>query len=73
MKNCFINKGDFFILVIQNFWKGAGVAELARLESVCTCKRTVGSNPTLSALKGSLLGFPFFISGLTITSVEASF
>jgi hypothetical protein len=30
-------------------WKGAGVAELARLESVCTGNRTVGSNPTLSA------------------------
>lgn len=29
--------------------KDAGVVELARLESVCTCKGTVGSNPTLSA------------------------
>ena len=29
--------------------RGAGVAELARLESVCALTRTVGSNPTLSA------------------------
>ena len=32
-------------------WKGAGVVELARLESVCARKGTVGSNPTLSAVK----------------------
>ena len=31
--------------------RGAGVAELARLESVLARKRHVGSNPTLSALK----------------------
>ena len=30
--------------------RGAGVAELARLESVLARKRHVGSNPTLSAL-----------------------
>jgi hypothetical protein len=29
--------------------RDAGVVELARLESVCTGNRTVGSNPTLSA------------------------
>ena len=29
--------------------RDAGVAELARLESVCARKGTVGSNPTLSA------------------------
>ena len=31
------------------FRRGARVAELARLESVCTGDCTVGSNPTLSA------------------------
>ncbi len=31
-------------------WRGAGVADQARLESVCTRKGTVGSNPTLSVL-----------------------
>ncbi len=31
------------------FWKGAGVVELARLESVCMGNRTEGSNPSLSA------------------------
>ena len=29
--------------------RGAGVADQARLESVCSRKATVGSNPTLSA------------------------
>jgi hypothetical protein len=29
--------------------RGAGVAELAALEMLCTGNRTVGSNPTLSA------------------------
>ena len=29
--------------------RGAGVADRARLEIVCARKRTVGSNPTLSA------------------------
>ena len=33
----------------QLFWRGAGVAELAALEMLCTGNRTVGSNPTLSA------------------------
>ena|GEM_PF-2078303 len=32
-------------------WRGAGVADQARLESVCIRKVTVGSNPTLSAIK----------------------
>ena len=31
--------------------RGAGVAELAALEMLCTGNRTVGSNPTLSATK----------------------
>jgi hypothetical protein len=31
-------------------WRGAGVADQARLESVCSRKVTVGSNPTLSAM-----------------------
>ena len=31
--------------------RGAGVADQARLESVCSRKVTVGSNPTLSASK----------------------
>jgi hypothetical protein len=35
--------------ICNAFRIGAGVAELARLESVCTGNRTVGSNPTLSA------------------------
>ena len=30
-------------------WRGAGVAYQARLESACSRKATVGSNPTLSA------------------------
>ena len=30
--------------------RGAGVADRARLEIVCARKRTVGSNPTLSAM-----------------------
>ncbi len=30
--------------------RGAGVADQARLESVCSRKVTVGSNPTLSAI-----------------------
>ena len=29
--------------------RGAGVADRGSLENCCTCKRTVGSNPTLSA------------------------
>ena len=31
-------------------WRGAGVADQARLESVCRGNLTVGSNPTLSAI-----------------------
>ena len=38
-----------YFLVILLFRRGAGVVELARLESVCARKGTVGSNPTLSA------------------------
>ncbi len=34
----------------QFFWRGAGVAELAALEMLCAGNRTVGSNPTLSAI-----------------------
>jgi hypothetical protein len=34
----------------SSFWRGAGVAELAALEMLCTGNRTVGSNPTLSAM-----------------------
>ncbi len=33
----------------NDFWRGAGVAYLARLESVCARKGTEGSNPSLSA------------------------
>jgi hypothetical protein len=33
----------------QRLRRGAGVAYQARLESVCSRKVTVGSNPTLSA------------------------
>jgi hypothetical protein len=33
----------------QRLGRGAGVAYQARLESVCSRKVTVGSNPTLSA------------------------
>ncbi len=44
-----LNRG--IILFNLHSRKGAGVVELARLESVCTCKGTVGSNPTLSAFK----------------------
>jgi hypothetical protein len=35
--------------IILSLWRGAGVAELAALEMLCTGNRTVGSNPTLSA------------------------
>ena len=31
-------------------WRGAGVVELAALEMLCAGNRTVGSNPTLSAI-----------------------
>ena len=31
-------------------WRGAGVVELAALEMLWTGNRTVGSNPTLSAI-----------------------
>jgi hypothetical protein len=31
-------------------WRGAGVVELACLENKCAGNRTVGSNPTLSAI-----------------------
>ncbi len=34
---------------LKSVGRGAGVAELARLESVCAGNCTVGSNPTLSA------------------------
>ena len=37
------------MVVKTRFRRGAGVVELARLESVCAGNRTVGSNPTLSA------------------------
>ena len=43
----------FNIFAHQNR-KDAGVVELARLESVCTSNGTVGSNPTLSAIKKPL-------------------
>ena len=45
------NRIDIF--AFEN-WKDAGVVELARLESVCTREGTVGSNPTLSAIKKPL-------------------
>jgi hypothetical protein len=35
---------------IPQLRRGAGVADQARLESVCSRKATVGSNPTLSAI-----------------------
>jgi hypothetical protein len=38
--------------------RGAGVAELAALEMLCTGNCTVGSNPTLSA---TLFGLPILI------------
>jgi hypothetical protein len=34
----------------SSFRRGAGVAELAALEMLCTGNCTVGSNPTLSAI-----------------------
>ena len=37
------------ITLVETFRRDAGVAYLARLESVCTFTGTVGSNPTLSA------------------------
>ena len=40
---------DFSLL--PYLWRGAGVAELAALEMLCTGNCTVGSNPTLSAIK----------------------
>jgi putative endonuclease len=54
---CFVRgtKVVFFVLeslidiFVKYFRRDAGVVELARLESVCTGNRTVGSNPTLSA------------------------
>jgi hypothetical protein len=36
------------------FRRGAGVAELAALEMLCTGNCTVGSNPTLSAIQSDL-------------------
>ena len=45
-KNAYFFKKIFVFLKLG---KDAGVVELARLESVCTGNRTVGSNPTLSA------------------------
>ena len=48
----------FFILhpssLILFLWRGARVVELAALEMLCTGNRTVGSNPTLSALKSEV-------------------
>ena len=45
-------------LILQNFdlciitlWRGARVVDSARLEIVCAFTGTVGSNPTLSALR----------------------
>ena len=40
----------FAFLLLPCFWRGAGVAELAALEMLCTGNCTVGSNPTLSAI-----------------------
>jgi hypothetical protein len=42
-----------FITLSSSFllWRGAGVAELAALEMLCTGNCTVGSNPTLSATR----------------------
>jgi hypothetical protein len=42
---------------MHDFWRGAGVAYLARLESVCTRKGTEGSNPSLSATEKGLNNF----------------
>jgi hypothetical protein len=36
-------------IVFRSSRRGAGVAELARLESVCAGNRTEGSNPSFSA------------------------
>ncbi len=37
------------------------MVELARLESVCAGNRTVGSNPTLSAMGSSVARYCFFL------------
>ena len=37
-------------IVESTCWRDGRVVEGARLESVCTVKGTVGSNPTLSAI-----------------------
>ncbi len=52
-------------------WRGGRVVEGACLESKCTFTRTVGSNPTLSAIivssrglkEGNLLGSPCHATG----------
>ncbi len=42
------------------------MAEGARLESVCTVTGTVGSNPTLSALKRlAMYGKPFYVKNIS--------
>ena len=58
----FLVKGGLIFIFASPFRKGAGVVELARLESVCTGNRTEGSNPSLSALtKKSPVVRGFFI------------
>ena len=47
----------------QFIWRGAGVAELAALEMLCTGNCTVGSNPTLSARRFSICDCQFPMRG----------
>src|ERR1043165_3305375 len=47
--------------------RGAGVAELAALEMLCTGNRTVGSNPTLSATQS-----PLFLKAMEIALTHVS-
>ena len=47
--------------------RGAGVAELAALEMLCTGNRTVGSNPTLSATPS-----PLFFKAISIALTHVS-
>jgi hypothetical protein len=49
----FVFRSSFIVF----FWRGARVVELAALEMLCTGNRTVGSNPTLSAIPIADCGF----------------
>ena len=40
-------------LADEHLWRDDRAVEGARLESVCVCKRTEGSNPSLSAYESS--------------------